>query len=90
MIPFLENSFKFSRIEETQDSKVDIKLLNDANSLIFSVENTFNKDNIPASGSGMGIKNVQDRLQLIYPGKHQLDIKKDTGFFSVSLKIRMS
>lgn len=36
---------------------------------------------------GIGLENLEKRLQLLYPGKHQLEINEDTSRFTVHLQI---
>ena len=39
--------------------------------------------------SGIGIQNVQKRLDLLYPGQHELSIKDEEDVFIVNLKITL-
>jgi sensor histidine kinase YesM len=39
-------------------------------------------------GSGIGLKNVMRRLELLYPGKHQLRISDDDKQYKVELEIQ--
>jgi len=86
-IPFVENSFKYSRIEELQDAKVEIDLKCSEENLVFEISNTFPEDSPAIEGSGMGIENVKKRLKLIYPEKHEFKVEQKEGMFKVYLKI---
>lgn len=86
-IPFVENAFKYSRVEDLTDSKVEISIEEKKGLISFVVVNTVPLDNKPASGSGTGIKNVRHRLDIIYPGRHKLNISDNGNVFSVKLKI---
>jgi LytS/YehU family sensor histidine kinase len=39
--------------------------------------------------SGTGIENVKKRLELLYPSKHQLEIKNNKSEFVVNLSIEI-
>ncbi|GAF05751.1 sensor histidine kinase [Saccharicrinis fermentans] len=85
-IPFIENAFKYSRIEESEEAFVHIFIKNKANKLHFSIAN--NISNIkPTSGSGMGINNVKHRLNIIYPNRYDLSIDESENIFKVDLKL---
>ena len=38
-------------------------------------------------GAGLGIANVRQRLQMIYPGLHQLNIETDENKYRINLTI---
>jgi len=86
-IPFLENAFKYSRIEEIEAAYVNILIKNEAGKLTFTIENSVPRDNKPKPGSGMGIKNVKHRLKIIYPENHELTINESDDKFKVELSI---
>jgi len=86
-IPFIENAFKYSKVEEVDKAFVNIDLSSDKNSLLFIIENFIPETGKILSGNGMGIKNVRQRLDLLYPGKYKLDINEDNDKFTVQLKI---
>jgi two-component system, LytTR family, sensor kinase len=91
LIPFVENAFKHGT-GLIENAHIDIELKAEKNILYFSVSNRFN----PASreekdkASGIGLANVKRRLELLHPGKHKLNITKDNGLFTVSLRINLS
>lgn len=88
-IPFVENAFKYSKIEDEQGAWVRMKLTTVDNKLCFQVRNT-HPENAQKAGSGMGVENVRNRLELTYPGAFQLDIKDEDGVFEVQMKIKQS
>ncbi len=88
-IPFVENSFKYSKIEDLQDAKVEIILSTEENNLSFKISNT-HPENGKSSGSGMGIENVRNRLELTYPGQHELKVRDENMLFEVEMKIKQS
>lgn len=88
-IPFVENAFKYSKIEDIKDARVIIKLSTKDKGLFFKITNT-HPENGKTPGSGMGIENVRNRLELTYPGTSKLDIKDEKGVFEVEMKIERS
>lgn len=87
LIPFVENAFKHISSHAEKTNFVHISIDKQGSSFLFEVSNS--KDNsIPADTSGgIGLANVKRRLELIYPGKHQLEIKNDEAIFVVILQI---
>ncbi|MGO1586150.1 sensor histidine kinase [Mesonia sp.] len=83
-LPFVENSFKHGKIINGQLS-VKIFIKENAKKLHFYIENTC--DDSVTNTEGIGIKNIQERLNLLYPEKHVLEIKQEENRFIVDLKI---
>lgn len=89
LIPFLENAFKHG-ISATEASWVKVRLNCNFDSISFAVRNSIHRlqENDTEKGkSGIGLKNVSERLKLLYPGKHILDIKTIDKEFVVNLVI---
>jgi two-component system LytT family sensor kinase len=86
-IPFIENSFKYSRIEEDKNGYINIDLSEKSGKVMFTIENSIFSSRKIISGSGKGILNVQQRLEIIYPGKHVLTIDEKEGNYTVKLEI---
>jgi two-component system, LytTR family, sensor kinase len=86
-IPFIENSFKYSRIEEDKTGYINIDLSEASGKVVFTIENSIFSARRIISGSGKGIMNVQQRLEIIYPGKHMLTIEEKEGIYTVNLEI---
>ena len=87
LVPFIENTFKHG-IDPEEDSRITILILIKDQELEVAVRNTkFNKSVPKYAKSGMGIENTTKRLQLLYPGKHLLNIKETDDEFIVNLHI---
>jgi two-component system LytT family sensor kinase len=87
-IPFVENAFKHSQIEDLETEKININLKTYENHLEFRVENTIPQDGLSKDKvGGIGLVNVKHRLELLYPGKHFLEIGRSENLFSVFLKL---
>ena len=85
--PFIENAFKFSRIAEDPDAYVKIIFSTDNGTLRFSIENSIPSSGKPKAGQGLGIPNVRQRLKVLYPKRHELNIDEKNQKFTVKLKI---
>jgi len=89
LIPFVENAFKHGT-GDIDSPDIAITLFADEETLRFTVQNVYNaaekqKDN----DSGIGLANVKRRLELLYPGKHNLYINKNEQTYIVMLQIEL-
>jgi two-component system LytT family sensor kinase len=91
-LPLIENTFKHTLHQDMAGKWVKLVLTVDEDELIFQTANSkFMTNNLPnKSHSGIGLTNVQKRLNLLYPGKHELVIHDENDSFTVTLVIHMS
>lgn len=88
LIPFVENAFQYG-ISLQQDSFIELKLTIEGGQLSFQVRNSISPQAAQKQGHGTGIKNVQQRLELIYPNRYQLSVATSEGIFDVLLGIKL-
>jgi two-component system LytT family sensor kinase len=90
-IPFIENAFKHG-ISYREKSYIDVSMLTDKDSITFRCANSIVKSREEAETvhSGIGLENVSKRLNLLFPGKHDLKINKSDTLFEVVLKIKFA
>jgi two-component system LytT family sensor kinase len=89
LIPFVENAFKHG-IGIVVYPFISIILEIKDRQLFFSVSNNYNRSNISKDlNSGIGIMNVKNRLNLLYPGKNKLTIQDDGNTYTVNLNLEM-
>jgi two-component system LytT family sensor kinase len=91
LIPFVENAFKHG-ISYVDESSIEIRMEVGNTFIHFIVENFIVKKNDESINveSGIGLKNVIRRLELLYPGRHEISIKDDNLKYLVDLKINLS
>lgn len=93
LIPFIENAFKHVSRKNDQNNWIKIELRFEKHQLYFCVANsisfTHHSSKEAVKHSGIGLKNVQRRLDLIYPGKHKLIIHQDDYQFDVKLQLEL-
>ncbi|WP_425658865.1 sensor histidine kinase [Tenacibaculum ascidiaceicola] len=82
----LENAFKHGVEKLTENAYIHIKISTDDGIVSFEIENNFEKKETK-QGMGIGLENLKQRLQLLYPRKHQLTIKSINSVYNLSLKL---
>jgi two-component system, LytTR family, sensor kinase len=90
LIPFIENAFKHGT-SAIEDPVIEIYLKISEGLVDFRVKNKYDPRNeeIKDESSGIGLPNVERRLNLLYNQKHILTINRDNGWFTVSLQIKL-
>ncbi|MFA5727493.1 MAG: histidine kinase [Saccharofermentanaceae bacterium] len=88
LIPFVENAFKHG-VSYMDEAEITITLKAYSDNLTFIVVNRVVKQNVESSdqGSGIGLKNVKRRLDLLYPKNHALIISEENNQYQVELTI---
>ncbi len=87
-IPLIENAFKHG-ISTSEPSFVKINLKEEGEYVSCLVENTFfPKDESDRSGSGIGIKNLCRRLDMLYPDDYSFECGQVRNIFHSSLRIK--
>src|SRR4030042_244726 len=86
-IPLIENCFKYSRIEEDTSGFISISITEIDSKVIFNARNSIFADRPILKGSGKGIDNVKQRLEIIYPGKNKLATHGQENTYSIELQI---
>jgi len=91
LIPFIENSFKHGLMGTQDLSFIDIHMEISGDILQFSIHNSRgeNNRNELEQHTGIGIDNTRQRLELLYPGQHKLDIETQVNTFTVNLSIQL-
>ncbi len=90
LIPFIENAFKHcsSHVDNTANT-ITIHIREEEEKLTLNVVNSYDEIPYKNAVSGIGLNNVQKRLSLLYPEKHQLHINKEKAMHRVQLSIRL-
>jgi two-component system, LytTR family, sensor kinase len=86
-IPFIENSFKYSKIEESANAFIEIELATRQNEIRFTIRNSIPDSGRRKPGAGTGIENVRKRLNIIFPQKHTLQLREANREFSITLTL---
>jgi len=90
LFPFLENCFKHGSHKTIEQVWISFNLTINENVMIVQIENSIpDKVAVTDKQSRVGLANVKQRLQLLYPGKHELTIHEEETYL-VKLKLILS
>ncbi|MDX1908126.1 MAG: histidine kinase [Bacteroidia bacterium] len=90
LMPFVENAFKHG-VSLAKPSYIRIGLEATDIGLSLQVENPLfaGPPPSPLMPGGIGLPNVRQRLELLYPGAHNLDITAANGLYITSLTLKL-
>ena len=91
LLPFVENCFKHGASRFLNSPWINLKIEINGRLLTMKLMNgkESQQQNLQQK-SGTGINNVRQRLQLLYPGTHMLQINDEADVFVVNLSIELS
>jgi two-component system, LytTR family, sensor kinase len=91
-IPFIENAFKHCNKSSNNIAEISIKF--DTARLPMLKMEVFNTcetiQETQSERKGVGLENVKQRLEFLYPNRHILDIKENDNRFFVQLELDLS
>ena len=86
-IPLVENSFKYCNLQKP-DGRIRIHLQILPAALIFSVQNRINQaERQNDRFGGIGLQNLRQRLNLLYPDRHELETKQQDDVYHATLTL---
>ncbi len=85
LIAFIENAFKHG-VANNPLTPIRLLIDVDAGHLHFYIQNKKHTNNRDEVG-GIGLNNVKRRLNLLYPGKYNLEIRDETDTYTVELSL---
>jgi len=88
LIPFVENCFKHGASKMLKHPWIKMKIIVEESTLYMYLSNGKPLQAISQKGkNGIGLRNVKERLKLLYPGQHELTIDSTADEFSVQLQL---
>ncbi|MFL9483724.1 sensor histidine kinase [Chitinophagaceae bacterium LWZ2-11] len=86
-IPFVENAFKYG-VSTKDFSGITFTMNAEDEAVTFTaINNIVKSENAIHETTGIGINNVKRRLELLYPGKHTLNVSELNNTFKIELHI---
>jgi hypothetical protein len=89
LLSIVENAFKHGAGNDAGSPVIGIAMEADASSFKFTVSNSFHQNTAGSTGS-IGLPNLKQQLDLVYPEKHKLNISQLNGLYTVTLTINLS
>ena len=93
LLPFVENAFKHGVSTETKNAWIRIDVKVQDNTLVVLVENCKCLEKASESNrdfaTGIGLKNVQRRLELLYEHRYSLEVEDEPESYAVRLELRL-
>jgi len=91
LLTFVENAFKHGVSQELKKAEIKISLIINNTDILFSIYNSK-----PSSTYGnnlkkedpLGLKNVKQQLELLYPNKHEVIIRNERDCYEVKLRLQ--
>lgn len=89
LLTFIENAFKHGVAQELHQAIINMNLTTTNDTISFSITNSIPKTatKTEATKQGIGLKNIQQQLSLLYPNAHQLKIEEINNQYHVHLTI---
>lgn len=89
LLPLLENAFKHGLSKQTENSWLKVNITLNNRVLTVKIENSKPASVSNKSKGGIGLDNLQKRLDLLYPAKHSLELKDGKNVFHARLVIEL-
>ena len=88
-VPFIENAFKHG-VSYREHSFITIQMKIENKQISFASQNSIGRSSQAGDmqHSGIGLENVRKRLNLLFPGRHELTIENNDTIFRVELTIQ--
>ncbi len=87
LVPLLENAMKHSGLGTDLNSEVRFAIHSDEQKLMIKTENSVSKSDIQSDSGGIGLTNIQKRLEKTFPGNYKLEISQSQSWFSLYLEM---
>jgi sensor histidine kinase YesM len=85
-IILLENAFKHGVESLIDNAFINIELKESETGIVFSIMNNFDSEELSKT-PGIGLENLKDRLQLLYPNAHNFTSKTDGNTYLATLEL---
>ncbi|WP_175445399.1 sensor histidine kinase [Ulvibacter litoralis] len=88
LISFIENAFKYGT-DYQGNTEIKIVITVSENNLSFTCVNLIGNRKADTENSGIGLVNTRERLEMLYPGMHTLEVSEKEGKYIVDLNLTL-
>ncbi len=85
--PLIENAIKFSTYDTLEEVKISLSCKPRGEGVLISIKNPYDPFEGSSKGKGIGLKNVRQRLRLVYGSESELITETQREFFIVRMYI---
>ncbi|MBC7947474.1 MAG: histidine kinase [Chitinophagaceae bacterium] len=89
LLPLVENCFKHGTSHMLEQPWISLHISIRGNQMNMKLVNGKTAEAQTDGASGIGVQNVRKRLEILYPGKHELIITPEEDVFIVNLKLEL-
>lgn len=89
LLPLVENAFKHGLSKQPENGWLKINIGLEGKTFSFFIENFKPSSTSDKRNGGIGLSNLRNRLELLYPNRHQLALEDKKNTFSVKLIIEL-
>lgn len=92
LLPLVENSFKHGTSKQLDQCwiSLDMHVLEDTLQVKIVNSKDADRQDAATTHKGLGLQNVKRRLELLYPGRHHLQISAHDDMFLVQLQVELN
>jgi two-component system, LytTR family, sensor kinase len=83
--PLFENAVKYGVYEASEQIEISLTAKKDGDHTVLVLTNNYDVEAVPRKGEGIGLKNVQERLRLVYNSNNLVEIEDREGKFAVTI-----
>ena len=89
ILPVVENAFKYG-VDTVNPCFIHLEVVSEPGQLILKTTNTIIPSVKSNADKGIGLKNLQRRLELLYPERHQLLTSAQNDIYTVYLELKLT
>jgi LytS/YehU family sensor histidine kinase len=93
LTPFLENAFKHGINQQLLDGYIHVTLIVNQENLQLTIENSKGSsgptENPQKKSGGIGLANVERRLEILYPATHTLNTENKIDHYLIELTLKL-